>query len=74
MVQKMKVTRAFVAGNKETYIVQYILDLVIIDIVILLSLSIFPHLRIPHTKFIGYTCSDIMVCTNKFCKGCTCLI
>ena len=31
----------------------------ILDIVILLSLSIFPHLHIRHTKFIGY--SDIMV-------------
>ena len=31
----------------------------ILDIVIFLSLGIFPHLRIPHTKFIGY--SDIMV-------------
>ena len=27
----------------------------ILDIVILLSLSIFPHLRIRHTKFIGYS-------------------
>ena len=35
------------------------MDSDILDIVILLSLSIFPHLRIPHTKFIGY--SDIMV-------------
>ena len=25
------------------------------DIVILLSLSIFPHLRTSHTKFIGYS-------------------
>ena len=33
--------------------------IVIMDIVILLSLSIFPHLHIRHTKFIGY--SDIMV-------------
>ena len=31
----------------------------ILDIVILLSLSIFPHLHIRYTKFIGY--SDIMV-------------
>ena len=31
----------------------------ILDIVILLSLSIFPHLHIRHTKCIGY--SDIMV-------------
>ena len=30
----------------------------ILDIVILLSLSIFPHLHIRHTKFIGY--NDIM--------------
>ena len=30
----------------------------ILDIVIILSLSIFPHLHIRHTKFIGY--SDIM--------------
>ena len=27
----------------------------ILDIVILLSLSIFPHLHIHHTKFIGYS-------------------
>ena len=31
----------------------------ILEIVILLSLSIFPHLHIRHTKCIGY--SDIMV-------------
>ena len=31
----------------------------ILDIVMLLSISIFPHLHIRHTKFIGY--SDIMV-------------
>ena len=31
----------------------------ILDKVIFLSLDIFPHLRIPHTKFIGY--SYIMV-------------
>ena len=31
----------------------------ILDLVIFLSLGILPHLRIPHTKFIGY--SDIMV-------------
>ena len=32
------------------FIIQYILE-----IVILLSLSIFPHLHIRHTKFIGYS-------------------
>ena len=31
------------------------MDIVIMDIVILLSLSIFPHLHIRHTKFIGYS-------------------
>ena len=32
---------------------------IILDIVILISPSIFPHLHIRHTKFIGY--SDILV-------------
>ena len=38
----------------------------IMDIVILLSLGIFPHLHIRHTKFIGY--SDIMVSDNLAVK------